>query len=406
MGAGDAFGKCILAGVATALLASPHTAHAGSYKILHSFTGRNGDGVLPAAGVIRDSAGNLYGTTSEGGYYPTGKGVVFKIAPDGTETVLYAFCRTGCSDGANPEAGLIGDSAGNLYGTTYDGGSGCDSCGGGGTVFRLEPNGTETVLYNFCSKSACSDGYQPEAGVIRDGAGNLYGTTVSGGKSGCNGYNCGVVFKVAPDGTEKVLYDFSTGGGYGPVSGVIRDKSGNLYGTTEFGGTNEGGVVFKLAPHGVETVLYAFCGQNNCTDGAAPAAGVIKDQSGDLYGTTEFGGGAGCDGGASCGVVFEIAPNGTETVLHTFSNGNNGDSGNPVAGLIRDKAGNLYGTTFWGGTYNRGTVFKIAADGTATLLYSFGGAGDGEGPRAGLIQDKDYLYGTTFSPGIVFRLGK
>ena len=401
----DAYGGFILACAATALLASSEAACAVGYRILHTFTGQNGDGALPADGLIRDGAGNLYGTTSEGGN-DSGRGTVFKIAPDGTETVLYSFCGQGnCLDGGFPEAGVIRDGAGNLYGTTSAGGSGCQICGGGGTVFKLAPDGTETVLYNFCNENGyCTDGYMPEAGVIRDSAGNLYGTTASGGNAGCNGDDkCGVVFRLAPDGTEKVLYDFSQGDGYDPVASVIRDKAGNLYGTTYLGGTSNGGVAFELAPDGTETVLRSFAGGN---DGANPAAGLITDNAGNLYGTTEFGGGGGCDGGATCGVVFELAPDGAETVLHAFSNGNGGDSGNPIAGVVRDKAGNIYGTTYWGGTYNRGTVFKIAPDGTAAVLHSFGGAGDGDGPRAGLVQDKDYLYGTTFSPGVVFRVRK
>ncbi len=392
----DAFGKCILAGgIAAALLVSPGAAHARGYRILHFFTGYNGDGAGPN-GVIKDKAGNLYGTTSEGGYYPLGKGVVFKIAPDGTETVLYTFCpQATCPDGANPVGSLIRDGAGNLYGGTAGGGANDCQCG---VIFKLAPDRTETVFYSFCSQNNCSDGDGPEGGLVRDQAGNLYGTTGFGGT-----YYKGVVFKLAPDGTETVLYAF-TGGSDGaePTAGVIEDQSGNLYGTTYVGGAFNGGVVFKLAPDGTETVLHSFCSQRTCGDGVYPYAGVIEDQVGNLYGTTEFGGGGKCDAGATCGVIFEIAPDGTETVLHKF---NNVDGAFPYGGLIRGTAGSLYGTTFSGGTQDDGVVFKLAPDGTERVLHSFAGGNDGKWPGAALIKDKTgNLYGATFDT--VFKLRK
>jgi uncharacterized repeat protein (TIGR03803 family) len=403
----DAFGKCILAsGIAAALLALPGTAYARGYSVLYSFSSQNHSaaGAGPT-GLIRDGAGNLYGTTSEGGGV-INRGVVFKVAADGTETVLYTFCN--CADGAYPFGGVIKDSAGNLYGTTSAGGTGCPICGGGGTVFKLAPDGTETVLYNFCSENNCSDGIDPTSRLIRDTSGNLYGTTGYGGT-----YNKGVVFKLAPDGTETVLYAF-TGGSDGaePIAGVIEDQSGNLYGTTYSGGAFGGGVVFKVSPDGTETALYGFCSQRNCSDGAYPYAGVIEDQSGNLYGTAEFGGGGlNCDG-ETCGVIFEIAANGTYTVLHQFSGV---DGGIPIGGLIKDTAGNLYGTTFDGGYFGDGVVFKLAPDGTERVLHSFAGGSDGKWPEAGLINDKaGNLYGTTVAcdpprsgcGGTVFRLRK
>jgi uncharacterized repeat protein (TIGR03803 family) len=228
------------------------------------------------------------------------------------ETVLYSF--KGGSDGSNPAAGLIVDSSGNLYGTTFNGGggSGCGSDFGCGTAFKLAPDGTETVLHAF---TGGSDGGLPEAGLIADGSSNLYGTAYQGGAS-----NLGVVFKLAPDGTETVLYSFKGGGDGGvPAGTLIADSSGNLYGTTSEGGGsgcfgNGCGTVFKLAPDGTETVLHAFTGGS---DGAHPNVALIADGAGNLYGTTGGGGITLCYEG--CGTVFKLAPDGTETVLHAFT---------------------------------------------------------------------------------------
>jgi uncharacterized repeat protein (TIGR03803 family) len=390
---------------AAALFASASIAYAGGYTIVHNFSGHNGDGAMPEAALIRDGAGYLYGTTSSGGYYPTGQGIVFRIAPDGTETVLHRFCSlNNCTDGSDPDGAMVRDGAGNLYGTTYSGGAN-DSAG---TVFRLASDGTYTVLHNFCSTSACSDGYAPVGDLIRDRSGNLDGTTYIGGA-----YNGGVVFKLAPDGTETVLHSFCSrtncADGNELYGGVIRDGAGNLYGTTYIGGADNAGVVFKLAPDGTETVLHNFCSLANCADGGYPQDSMILDGStGDLYGTTEFGGSGGlnCDARSSCGVVFEISPNGAETVLHSFDDE---DGGNPLGSLFKDRSGYIYGTTFSGGKNNNGVVFKLSPDGTETVLHYFGGVSDGKWPRGGVINDNGNLYGTTLSGGgggIVFRVRK
>jgi uncharacterized repeat protein (TIGR03803 family) len=263
----DSYGKCILGcGLAMALLAPLDSAAAkGKEKVLYSFCSQTHcfDGQAPRAGLITDKKGNFYGTTYYGGSY--NYGAIFKLAPKGTETALYSF-EDG-SDGYFPVAGLIMDSAGNLYGTTEDGGTGCVTTNGCGTVFKLAPNGTETVLYAFTNGS---DGGYPEAGLIMDKEGNLYGTTDDGG---ANAY--GTVFKVAPDGTETVLHSFTGSDGANPVAGLIMDKKGNFYGTTAVGGTYGYGTVFKLAPNGTETVLYAF---TNGSDGGYPENGVIMDK--------------------------------------------------------------------------------------------------------------------------------
>ncbi|HTT84224.1 MAG TPA: choice-of-anchor tandem repeat GloVer-containing protein [Rhizomicrobium sp.] len=323
--------------------------------ILYNFCSQTNcaDGAWPYAGVIADKKGNLYGTTLSGGtgaYEGCGAygcGTVFKLAPDGTETVLHSFA--GGSDGAVPIAGLIADKAGNLYGTTDEGG--CGSCEyGAGTVFKIAPNGTETVLLSFNG----SDGNSPRAGLIMDSAGNLYGTTWAGGAN-----EGGDVFELAPDGTETVLYNFCSqpncSDGDGPYAGLLRDSQGNLYGTTSIGGANGScsngcGTVFKLAPDGTETVLYNFCQQQNCADGADPSAALIADNAGNLYSTTLY----------SNGTVFKLAPNGSETVLHSFAGRSDGAS--PFGSLIMYK-GNLYGTTVQGGDSGCeggcGTIFEI-----------------------------------------------
>jgi uncharacterized repeat protein (TIGR03803 family) len=247
------------------------------------------DGKYPAAGLIWDAEGNLVGATYGGG--ATGHGAVFKLR--GTETVLYSF--TGGDDGAYPAGTLIADAKGNLYGTTYNGGT-ADQ----GAVFKLTPKGKETALYSF---QGGSDGATPFAGVILDKKGNIFGTTYSGGGSGCGGSGCGTVFSLARDGAETVLHAFTGGSdGFGLQAGVTADKKGNLYGSTLYGGNtadcsgNGCGTVFKLAPDGAKTVLHAFAG----TDGAQPSAGFLAGQNGELISTTYNGGNTGC------GVVFEV----------------------------------------------------------------------------------------------------
>jgi uncharacterized repeat protein (TIGR03803 family) len=341
------------------------------------------DGGEPGAGVIRDSAGNLYGTTLYGGALDAG--TVYKVDAGGHETVLYTF--KGGADGANPLAGVIEDQAGNFYGTTELGGT-----GGGGTVYKLDPAGNETVLYNFSFYP--NVGAFPEAGVTRDAEGNLYGTALLGGTG-----NSGIVFKLDAAGNETVLYNF-TGGtdGGDPYSNVIRGADGGLYGTAYLGGAAGDGVVYRVNEAGVETVLYSFMGG---TDGANPYAGVIPDTEGNLYGTTEIG------GTGNWGVVYKLDTAGHETVLYNFTGGL--DGGSPGA-VIRDSAGNIYGTTGMGGAGNAGVVYRLDTAGNQTVLYAFTGGADGNTPIGGVIRDSTgNLYGTTEfggkkSGGVVFRL--
>ena len=310
-------------------------AHAGAtFTLLYSFKG-GADGSNPAAGLVRDAAGNLYGTTLGGG--TSGYGTAFKLDTTGAETVLHSFSGSS-GDGALPYAGLVRDAAGNLYGTTYGGGR-YDM----GAAFKLDTTGAETTLHSFGFRS---DGRIPLGGLIRDAAGNLYGTASEGGASGQ-----GTVFKLDRTGAETVLHIFTGSSGDGAVPGgdLVRDAAGNLYGTTYAGGASDMGTVFRLETTGTETVLYSFRGKP--LDGAHPRAGLVRDAAGNLYGTT-------LEGGASDkGTVFKLDTTGAETVLHSFTGVPDGR--NPYGGLVRDAAGYLYGTTYKGGASDHGTVFRL-----------------------------------------------
>jgi uncharacterized repeat protein (TIGR03803 family) len=396
-------------------------AWAGTYKTLYKFTG-GADGSIPFSDLIFDAAGNLYGTTVGGGDH--GDGTVFRLTPnaDGTwtESVLYSFCSlTNCSDGEDPGAGVIFDSAGSLFGTASSGGA-----GGGGAVFKLTPNAdgswTESVLYSFCSLTSCGDGQIPTAGLIFGSAGNLYGTTTSGGDHGG-----GTVFKLTPnvDGSwsESVLHGFdcltNCSGGYDLEVALIFDSAGNLYGTTASGGdlsvchSNGCGVVFRLKPQPdgswTESVIHTFKGGR---DGASFASALIFDGAGNLYSTTAFGGNMSqcINGRDGCGVVFQLTPQAhgswKEKVLHRFKSS---DGVGPYGSLIVDRAGNLYGTTVRGGKVGScggpgcGVVFKLAPNSkggwSETVLHRFlDHRGTGAYPSASLIFDATgNLYGTT-----------
>ena len=374
---------------------------AQSEKVLHSFNSTDGDD--PEAGLVMDTRGNLYGTTEGGGYY--GGGTVFqlshKVGGGWAETVLHSFNID--PDGSDPHSGVIFDARGNLYGTTFWGGA--YSCG---TVFQLRQQGVgrwrEQVLYSFGSNGPFNDpnGSHPSAGLVLDAAGNLYGTTLGGGS-----YQRGTVFELSPnaDGswTEKVLYSFNESA---PQTELIFDAAGNLYGATVT-------TVFELLPEPgggwTEKTLYTFCSLTNCADGIGPLGGLIFDTAGNLYGTT-LGGGS-----YDWGTVFELSPQAgggwTYKVLHSFNaTGGVYPYRGPWGGLILDARGNLYGTTVQGGAYNYGTVFELSpnADGgwTEKVLHSFDPKchNDGYNPRAGLIMDvAGNLYGTTSEVGAYYH---
>jgi uncharacterized repeat protein (TIGR03803 family) len=412
--------------VFASLLLSPSGAQAAWKETnLVSFNGTNGNN--PDGGLIFDARGNLYGTTFHGG--TSGNGDVFRLTPPApgktawTETVLYTFSGT---NGKGPNGNLIFDSAGNLYGTTVAGGA-----HGDGTVFKLTPPApgktawTETVLLSFNG----TNGNSPRGSLVRDKAGNLYGAAAGGGAVQCNPNNglvgCGTIFKLTPPAagktawTETTLVSFKGTDGSSPNGGLVFDSTGSLYGTTGGGPTYLYGTVFKLTPPAAgktawtETVLFAF----NGTNGKYPDAGLAIDTKGNLYGTTEYG------GSLDAGAVFKLTRPAAgktawgESVLASFA-GASGD--NPNASLILDAAGNLYGTTeYGGGSANNfsGNVFRLtppAAGKTAwteTVLYTFKGDGStGLFPSASLARGGGGgLFGTAFSGGksghgVVFRL--
>jgi uncharacterized repeat protein (TIGR03803 family) len=335
---------------------------------LASFNGSNGS--APIGAVVEDSSGNLFGTTFQGGTY--WDGTVFEVAHNtGTITTLASFNGT---NGANPYAGLVEDSSGNLFGTTQAGGT-----YGKGTVFEVAHNtGTITTLASF---SDGSNGAWPHGALVEDSSGNLFGTTVFGN------YGAGTVFEVAQgSGTITTLASFDGSNGFNPEAGLVEDSGGNLFGTAVAGGTYGAGTVFEVAQgSGTITTLASF----NVSNGLNPEAGLVEDSGGNLFGTTHNGGTYGD------GTVFEVAQgSGTITTLASF-NGSNGAY--PFAPLVEDGSGNLFGTTSGGGTYGgNGTVFEVAqGSGTITTLASFNGS-NGARPYAGLVEDSGgNLFGTT-----------
>jgi len=389
----------VVASAATACviaILAARSAQAQTYKVLHTFHGIR-DGSTPEASMIQDGKGNLYGTTGAGG--KGNFGTVFELSKTGRETLLSGFVS---GKGISPFAGVIQDAEGNLYGTTDNGGS-----GGAGTVFKLSKTGHLTALYSFTGQA---DGGNPiGSGVIRDALGNLYGTTAYGGELGAckGGMGCGVVFRLSKTGKQTVLHTFcqsNCNDGALPLSGVIQDAKGNLYGTASWDGFFGWGTIFRLSKSGKETVLYSFKGAN---DGASPVA-IILDAKGNIYGTTNQGGGSSeCVYG--CGTVFKLDTTGKETILHRFTGGADGASPY-LAGVIQDAEGNLYGTTSEGGNTSCskgcGVVFELSKACKESILYSFTGGSDGAYPLAGLIRDAGgNLYGTASSGGDLSCVG-
>ena len=376
------------------------SAWAASEKVLYSLQGSTDGGFPYDYGlVIRDASGNLYGTTEAGG--SCGYGTVFQLSSDGAETVLYSFCG---SDGRYPDSGLIRDESGNFYGTTSSGGSGAGCSSGCGTVFELSGS-ILTTLYTF---TGGSDGAAPEAGVIRDNNGNLYGTAPSGG----NANGAGVVYEVSATGKFSVLYRFCpTGGcpdGAEPFGGLAIDQQGNLYGTTVYGGARDYGTVYELSPSSgggwKQTVLHSFAR----SDGAFPFSGLTLStlkiggrQQTVMFGVTTQGGGA-----AGEGTAFELNKSSHDyrvTVLHSFID-RYGDGGYPECTLTVAN-GRIFGTTVQGGAHSgyetTGTVFELihAKTWTEKVLYSFDGT-DGSAPYSGVVADsKGHLYGVASEGG-------
>jgi uncharacterized repeat protein (TIGR03803 family) len=384
-------GALILIVLSASLLLTARPAQAQTESVLYSFTGTS-DGSFPTSSLTLNN-GNFYGTTSSGGL---GFGTVFELSPNGTggwtETTLYSFCPVaGCADGQNPTySNVIFDSAGNLYGTALGGGA-----NGFGVVFELINAGgtwTESVLHSFTNSP---DGANPENGLIMDGAGNLYGIATTGGTG--NGKGC--VFELSPSGsgwTEKVLYDISS-----THSALTLGPTGKIIYGTSFG------TIFELTQNSsgvwVPTVLFTFNSADAATEGSNPVGTLVLDSAGNVYGTTLTG------GVNNVGVVFKLTPTQTppwtETLLYSFGgNAQFGPNGStPVAGLLMDASGNLYGTTKTGGVKSAGTVYELVRGSKGAykehIVFSFTGA-NGAQPKSSLIMDSaGYLYGTAFGGG-------
>jgi uncharacterized repeat protein (TIGR03803 family) len=356
-------------------------AQAQTFTVLYNFTGGS-DGGEPFAGVIQDSSGNLYGTTFEGGYNCAtgGCGAVYKLDTAGTETVLYAF--TGGKDGDTPVTPLLRDGKGNLYGTTQGGGP-----DGWGTVFKIDTAGKETILHTF---TGGQDGGYPDQGLSMGKSGVVFGTTFYGGS---HNNSIGTIFKA--DGTRNftTLYSFThyPYGGHPDLGRLTRDKSGNIYGVTSGGGFKYNyGALYELAANGKPKLLHGFKGGTK--DGWDPMGSAAQDKAGNLYGTTYVG------GSENYGVIWKVSKAGTETILHNFAGGTS-DGCKPDAGVTMDPQGNLYGVTTECGAYGYGTLYELSANGTFTVLHNFDGS-DGANPYGEVLWTASgTLFGTTSSGG-------
>jgi len=460
-----AFVLLLILGVFATAIDVSSTPAAAAANVLRALracpTGECRSGSAPYGNLLRDSAGNLYGTTSEGGLH--GGGTVFELSPDGNGgyayQTLYNFCsEENCADGRTPHGTLIIDAQGNLYGTTLYGG---EEEGGLGVAFRLEQTagGWELVnIHNFCGADApigaeeCLGGATAAGGLTYagaatgapyDGASPLYGASMEGGEG-----EAGIVFQLTPrkEGTRakdreewraKELYVFcapdapartsaiapkhhpegdgNCDDGKTPSGNLIVDAAGDLYGTTYFGGEDAnspggGGVVYDLTRNRVtktwdETVLHKFCSEANCRDGRAPSGGLFMDAAGNLFGAAESGGKR-CGAQNKCGVVFMISPNGEQSVsrvLHDFCTAENcADGAQPQGDLVMDSSGNLYGATSFGGTEKGGVVYKLQPDGKLKALQNFctdGKCAVGRYPNGVVMDAAGNLFGTAIMDG-------
>jgi len=387
---------------------------AQTYTVIHDFTG-GGDGEAPYTGLTIDAAGNLYGTTVAGGN--NGAGVIFKLKRGGSGwqlTPIYTF--TGGADGASPQGRVAIAADGTLYGTTAAGGLRRCSGVGCGTVFHLRPSAfaprsvltpwSEDVIYAFSG----TDGYLPQGDLTFDAAGNIYGTTIGGGA-----FNMGAVYKLARAGggwTESVLYSAQDDdNGYEPYGGVVMDPAGNLYGVFQFSRTGLG-TAYQLSASGsgwMEQTIHHFDLSGN--NGAEPIGGLILDASGNLYGTTLYGGDF-----LPGGVAYQLTPSSGGWNYQTIYSFLNGDGG-PEDKLMMDADGNLYGTAFTAGAFGWGSVFKLThsvGGWTMTALHDFCASDfpcpDGARPMSNVVMDAHgNLYGTTtlggaFGNGVVWQI--
>ena len=409
--------------IAASGLIAAGSADAG-FRVLHSFCKKAGcpDGGLPVGGMIADDAGNLYGAAEDGG--ASGLGVVFKLAKEDSGRKfsyarLHGFCTGNCGDGRLPEFPLVRDVAGDLYGTTATGGS-----ANGGVVFELMPGAdrwTLKILHTFCAPDSgtCREGASPSAGLTYqgaavglpyDGQSPLYGTTASGASLGG-----GTAFELKlNDGKWRArsLHDFclppSCASGSTPLGELVLDSGGNIFGVANLGGAHDEGAIFELAPAGTKynyTVIYSFCTQQTCTDGIRPGAGLALDAFGNLYGTTTR------SGTHDAGTLFELSPDGGKfdfQVLHQFcDDANCADGGAPAAPLTLEEHGNIFGTTTqFGNAQGAGTLFELSPSDsgwTERVLYDFcseANCADGLIPKSRLILDgAGNLFGTTVAGG-------
>jgi uncharacterized repeat protein (TIGR03803 family) len=367
--------------------------YAQTFTVLHEFTGGT-DGQNPQAALVRDGSGNLYGTTPFGGtsdycgYGGPGCGVVFKIDAGGHETIVHAF--TGApNDGAYPYDSLLVGGDGTLYGTTAAGGE-----AGTGTVFKITPSGGESILHSF---GALDYGTYPLGGLVMDAEGVIYGTTEEGGVGTSCWGACGTVFRIDADGTYTVLVNFEAPSEY-PGATLTMDPEGDLYGSTSGNGGCCLGTIFRVAKDAISTAttMHTFMGG---AAGSTPIGSLLQDTQGRIYGATTAGGDLNCPltEGDGCGVLYELSPKGGLMVLHAFAG--QADGAIPFGGLVRDKSGNLFGTTSRGGTANFGTVFKLDRRHKMILLHNFENT-DGALPYSGLVEDPEgNLYGTTYWGG-------
>ncbi len=371
----------LVSGLIAAAWRGGHSEGAVVFTNLAWFTGANGS--HPSGELSQGADGGFYGTTTSGG--TSGFGTVYRMGTDGALATLASFNNT---NGATPFGRLAQAADGWLYGTTSGG-----STNGYGNVFKLSTNGSLSTLVSFDS----TNGAQPHGGLILGADGAFYGTTAFGGLNGG-----GTAFRITTNNVFSSIFPFDTRG-YTPYAGLVQATSGSLYGTTYLGGTNGNGIVYQLTTNGAFNVVYSFKGSN---DGANSYAGLIQGTDGNIYGTTFY------DGSNGFGTVFKVTPGGAFSSIFSFS-GTNGAY--PQAPLVQGTDGSFYGTTQNGGLYTNqfgtglGTVFRLAADGTFTSLFSFNGT-NGAYPRAGLVQGADgsfygtTTYGGTNDNGTVFRL--
>jgi uncharacterized repeat protein (TIGR03803 family) len=352
---------------------------AQNFETVATFDQTNGKDVFGPP--IEATDHNLYGATVFGG--TSNDGAIYKLTPKGVYEVLYSFCsQSNCTDGVNP-AWLMQAADGDFYGTTSAGGE-----NGSGTIFKITPGGKFTLLYTFCSEANCTDGSEPQSSLVQTSDGTFYGTTIGGGA-----YNNGTVFTFSATKGLTTLYSFCAKtnclDGAFPFIGLTLANDGNFYGTTAEGGNHNAtscpldgcGTVFKITPSGDLTTLYSFCATGTCSDGAVPQGLLAQAKDGNLYGTTDNG------GGENSGTIFKISLQGKLTTMHSFcESGICNDGLIPYAGVIQATDGNFYGSAYLGGTGGWGTVFQMTPAAKFTVLHNFDGKADGSYLAASVLQ--------------------